>query len=404
MIGDYFRLAVDSIRHRQLRSWLTILGIVIGISLVVTMISLGEGMKGAVSQQLSRFGPDTLVVFPGKEANLFSGFFGGLHLEDDDVDVVKNTKGVDIAFPVLIKTIRIEFGDKDKQTLLHGLPSKESEKFLKDFQGWELADGRWFRDKSNEIVIGFKLAKEGFKEDDKGKEIRLNQKVEIDGEKFTVVGIIASLGEREHDFAGYISLDKLRDIIGSSEKEVTNIDIKAAPGVDPNEVAERIKKNLKRSRDAEDFAVLTSERMGNIAGNIIAVIEVVLLGLAVIALVVGGIGIMNTMYTGVLERTKEIGVMKAIGARNRDIGLIFLMEAGIIGLVGGSIGLAIGVSIAKIVEFIAHQNGLSLLSAYINIWLILFGLGFSFVIGCIAGILPAMQASKLKPVDAVRYE
>src|SRR3989338_5252759 len=369
MIGDYFRLAVDSIRHRQLRSWLTILGIVIGISFVVTMISLGEGMKGAVSQQLSRFGPDTLVVFPGKEANLFSGFFGGLHLEDDDVDVVKNTKGVDIAFPVLIKTIRIEFGDKD-----------------------------------NEIVIGFKLAKEGFKEDDKGKEIRLNQKVEIDGEKFTVVGIIASLGEREHDFAGYISLDKLRDIIGSSEKEVTNIDIKAAPGVDPNEVAERIKKNLKRSRDAEDFAVLTSERMGNIAGNIIAVIEVVLLGLAVIALVVGGIGIMNTMYTGVLERTKEIGVMKAIGARNRDIGLIFLMEAGIIGLVGGSIGLAIGVSIAKIVEFIAHQNGLSLLSAYINIWLILFGLGFSFVIGCIAGILPAMQASKLKPVDALRYE
>src|SRR3989338_2107468 len=404
MIGDYFRLAVDSIRHRQLRSWLTILGIVIGISLVVTMISLGEGMKGAVSQQLSRFGPDTLVVFPGKEANLFSGFFGGLHLEDDDVDVVKNTKGVDIAFPVLIKTIRIEFGDKDKQTLLHGLPSKESEKFLKDFQGWELADGRWFRDKSNEIVIGFKLAKEGFKEDDKGKEIRLNQKVEIDGEKFTVVGIIASLEYRHHDFAGYISLDKLRDIIGSSEKEVTNIDIKAAPGVDPNEVAERIKKNLKRSRDAEDFAVLTIERMGNIAGNIIAVIEVVLLGLAVIALVVGGIGIMNTMYTGVLERTKEIGVMKAIGARNRDIGLIFLMEAGIIGLVGGSIGLAIGVSIAKIVEFIAHQNGLSLLSAYINIWLILFGLGFSFVIGCIAGILPAMQASKLKPVDALRYE
>jgi putative ABC transport system permease protein len=126
---------------------------------------------------------------------------------------------------------------------------------------------------------------------------------------------------------------------------------------------------------------------------------------ASIAILVGGIGIMNTMYTSVRERTKEIGILKAVGARKRNIITIFLFEAGIIGLIGGVGGVALGLLLALSVQmFLAKSGSVFFLEAHISIWLILFGLGFSFVVGCLSGYLPARQAAKLEPVDALRYE
>ena len=144
--------------------------------------------------------------------------------------------------------------------------------------------------------------------------------------------------------------------------------------------------------------------MTDIVGSIMGLIQVVIFGFASIAIVVGGIGIMNTMYTSVHERIREIGIMKAVGAKNKTIILIFLIESGIFGLAGGLGGIVLGLGLAKIVEIYCQTQNLFLLKASITPQLVLFGLAFSFLVGCISGFLPARSAAKLKPVEALRYE
>jgi len=175
------------------------------------------------------------------------------------------------------------------------------------------------------------------------------------------------------------------------------------------QVAERIEKKMRKERDEEEgeesFAVSTSEQILETFGSILDVVSAILIGIAAISLLVGGIGIMNTMYTSVLERTKEIGTMKAIGARNKDILLIFLFESGLIGLIGGIIGLTIGMGISKAVEYaIVNFYSIALLKITFDPLLIIGVLAFSFIVGSFAGVLPAIQASRLKPVDALRHE
>ncbi|HIE33536.1 MAG TPA: FtsX-like permease family protein [Candidatus Altiarchaeales archaeon] len=150
---------------------------------------------------------------------------------------------------------------------------------------------------------------------------------------------------------------------------------------------------------------MTTEQVRETVNSILLVIQIVVIGIAAISLIVGGVGIMNSMYTSVLERTREIGVMKAIGARNSDIMLLFLIESGIIGLVGGIIGCLIGVGLAKGVEFVATQElSTAILKASITPGLIIGALIFSFMVGCISGLLPAKGAAEMNPIDALRYE
>ena len=165
----------------------------------------------------------------------------------------------------------------------------------------------------------------------------------------------------------------------------------------------KIEKELKQKRDDTNFQVLTAAQIVEQINNVLGIVQVVLVGIAMISLIVGAIGILNSMYTSVLERTKDIGIMKAVGARNSDILKIFLIESGLMGFVGGIFGIILGIVVALIVGEIASNSGFLLLIK-IEIPLLLFGLLFSFLVGMISGTLPAYQASKLKPVDALRYE
>ena len=174
-------------------------------------------------------------------------------------------------------------------------------------------------------------------------------------------------------------------------------------------MAEDIEEELRDERNEkegqETFSVQSFSQLLETFTDIFAVIQAVFVGIAAISLVVGGIGIMNTMYTSVLERTKEIGTMKAVGAKNSDIFKIFLFESGLLGLVGGTIGILMGMGIAKSVEYIAMiQLGSPFIKAVFGLPLIIGALTFSFLVGTISGVLPAMQAAKLKPADALRYE
>ncbi len=180
-------------------------------------------------------------------------------------------------------------------------------------------------------------------------------------------------------------------------------------GEDILQIADRVERRLRSSREVtektQDFTILTPEQLLESFGTILNIITSFLGGIAAISLVVGGIGIANTMYTSVLERRKEIGVMKAIGAKNSDITSIFLIESGVLGLIGGLIGVILGILAGKIIEFIAiNQLGTNLLTIATPTWLIVTCLAFAFLAGAISGTLPAIQASKIKPTEALRYE
>jgi putative ABC transport system permease protein len=184
--------------------------------------------------------------------------------------------------------------------------------------------------------------------------------------------------------------------------------VQVKKGFDPDKVAGDIKKYLRKSRGQkegeEDFTVQTSEQLAESFSTVFTIVQVVLIGLASISLLVGGIGIMNTMFTSVLERTREIGVMKAIGARNSDIMKIFLIEAGLLCTIGGGIGIILGIGISKLIQYVAAQAGMGIIQAYFPWYLIVGALAFSFLVGTLSGIFPARRAAKLKPVDALRYE
>jgi putative ABC transport system permease protein len=198
-------------------------------------------------------------------------------------------------------------------------------------------------------------------------------------------------------------------VLFNSGDRVDYIVVQINEGDNIKDVAAAVEKKLRTFRGVnektQDFSILTPEELLNSFQSILVIITAFLISVAGISLVVGAIGIANTMYTSVLERTKEIGVMKAIGARNSDILLIFVIEAGLIGMVGGILGVALGIGVSKAMEYVAiNQLGTNLLRAAIPPYLVIGCIFFAFIIGAVSGILPARHASKIKVVDAIRYE
>jgi len=198
----------------------------------------------------------------------------------------------------------------------------------------------------------------------------------------------------------------MREILNAPEA----YDILAAstqPGFNLDTLTLNAQKELRKSRNVqegkEDFTIQTPEQLLGTLNIILSIVQGVLVGIATISLVIGGIGIMNTMYTAVVERTREIGILKSIGATPKTIMTLFLIESGLLGLMGGIIGVILGIGIAKLVEYLAAQAfGSSLIQATISPTVIIFSLLFAFIVGAISGALPAKQAAKLNPVDALR--
>jgi len=240
-----------------------------------------------------------------------------------------------------------------------------------------------------------------------GKQIKLRDKILINNQEFEVVGFWDKIGNPSDDQTVTVT-SEMADELYNLDDEVNMIWARVDAGEDVSKIGEDVKKALRDYRNLEkgkeDFTVQTPEDLMESFGTILSIVQGVLIGIAAISLLVGGVGIMNTMYTAVLERTNEIGIMKAIGAKNSDILQIFLIEAGTMGMVGGMIGIAIGYGLGKAVQFIATQAGIEFFRASFPWYLIIGALAFSFLVGCIAGALPAIRASKLKPVDALRYE
>jgi putative ABC transport system permease protein len=402
MIKDFFKFAINSVEHRRLRSWLTILGIVIGVAAVVSLISISQGMQKAIEDQMAVLGTDNILIMPGG-GNMMTSF-GGMStstLTQHDIDLIRGVRGVDHAFGMVYKYARVTYKDETKSIMVIGMPTDtESSWFIRKFN----ITSRYPQtgDRYNAIVGADYPKAVTF-----DKALNVGGKIEIENQSFKIVGVLQEIGNRQDDSQIYIPIAIAQDMFDVHDN-FGMVYVKAKAGANVSKVAEDILQEMRHDRDEkkgeESFSVQTSEQLASTIGSILGIIGTILIGIASIALLVGGVGIMNTMYTSVLERTREIGIMKAVGAKNSDIMLIFLVESGLLGLIGGIIGVLLGAGMAIAAQTYASYAGYPMLKALITPNLVAFGLLFSFTMGAISGFLPARQASKMKPADALRYE
>ncbi len=402
MWKDYFFIAFGSLRKRFLRTSLTMLGIFIGIASVVALISLGQGMQNAINGQFASIGTDKVTV-QGADAGFGPpGQNTAGVIDESDLRIVRSTQGVDRAAGRLLKSVTTEFNDEVRVIFASSLPHDvEGRDLVEDSLNLELFSGRLLKSAdSGKIVLGNGVWTEAFDE-----QIVVGDKIILNGKTFDVVGVLDKGAAFAND-ALFLNERDMRDIVDVNNDEFSMIVSQVSPGAVPSEVADRVERAMRRDRGQkegfEDFRVSTSEELINSINTILGVVQAVFIGIAAISLLVGGIGIMNTMYTSVLERTREIGIMKAIGARNSDILWIFLLESGLLGMAGGAIGVVLGMGMSKAVELAGRQVLGDLLTASFPLWLIVGALMFAFVIGCISGVFPAKEASSKSPVDALR--
>ncbi|VVB59352.1 MacB-like periplasmic core domain protein [uncultured archaeon] len=395
MFLEYFRLTLKNIRHRRMRSWLTILGIIIGVAAVVSLISIGQGLQNAISAQFSQLGTETILVVPKGLQGPPSGSTG---ITTDDVKTLEKMPYFDFVTPVDLNTGQVEYKRETKFIQVIGFPTSNAEKRFEG-QNFAIAEGRYFNSgEKYGAILGYKTAKSGFE-----KEVLVRSRIKINGVDFTVDGIFNQMGNPSNDNAIYISIDTARTVF-NKPNDVSEIILRVKPGTDIAVVSDNIKRELKRARGNENFDVFTPDQILKQASTVLGIVQLILVGIAAISLLVGAIGIMNTMYTSVLERTKEIGIMKAIGATNYDIGFIFLTESGVLGLIGGTIGVIIGSGVAELVGAVAKASGFGLLLIILDPVVIGGALLFAFVIGALSGLMPARHAASLQPVEALRYE
>lgn len=387
---DSAAIVLRNTAQRKLRSYLTILGIVIGVASIVALVTVSQSLEKSIQSAFEDFGTDKINVFPG------DGSFGlSRGLNTEDIDVVERARGIEWATGFLMKSARVEYRGESQVVFIQGWDADEAPLLFEEF-GIDLAEGRPFSSDGNRIVIGDRLAHDLYARD-----IAVGTKLEIEGQDFEVVGIMKSMGNPQDDSSVIMPLDTLRDVF-DDPTGVSFITAQVLSGFDVNDAAENVDRELSRERSEESYDVATAEQFLEQLSVILGILQGVLVGIATISLIVGSVGIASSMYTSVIERTREVGIMKAVGATNQDITTMFLIEAGFIGFVGGLIGVALGFLIAQGIGVAADQSGFGILEITLDLSLVIFGVAFAVVVGMLSGYLPARQAASLKPVDALR--
>ena len=394
MIKDYVTFAWNGMAHRGLRSWLTIIGIVIGVAAIVSLITLGQGMQNAVEEQFEKLGIRNIRIIPGSLSGPPSAFFV---LDNEIIDKTEAVGVVEYVDKVMIGSGVLGFNNQEKFVTVMGYDVALADKGFADVD-INAESGRLFLPGDRGVlIVGSNIGKNLF-----DRQISAKNRIDLNNEKFRVIGIFSETGT-DIDDRVYVPLKDAREMF-NRPNDINILVVHVKDGIDINDAQQTIERELLRSFDDEDFDILTPAQILNEINAILGAIQSVVAGIAAISLLVGAVGIMNSMFTSVLERTRDIGLMKAVGARNFHIAAIFLTEAGIMGTIGGVLGILFGMTLAYGVGFAAKASGFPLLSIKLDPFTVLVALVVSFVVGAIAGLLPAMQAAGLKPVDALRYE
>ena len=407
------KLAVNSLMKRKLRSWLTMLGVVIGVAAIVSLVSVATGMNQSISSRLNTFGANILQISPGgtQASRTGPGMMGGIGdggeqrnfdpsvfgrqsatLTSTDERLVQQVSGVAYASGTINGNARVSYKTKNASVTILGVDP---------LSYWEtttsnLSSGRLLSSSdTSSVIIGSRVYNQTFQAD------LLNEYIKIDGKSFHVVG------ELQSSTSSFSSADNTIIMPISAAKSILNkttlssIMVAVADDADISAVSDDITTALLSSHhvtsDKQDFTVTSQETMQSTISAITGTMTIFLGGIGAISLLVGAIGVANTMFMSVLERTKEIGILKAIGMTSGDITMLFLIESALIGLIGGVLGvmLSFGASFAMTMAGI---------SSVITLELAALAVVFSAFVGVASGVAPARNAAKLEPIEALSYE
>jgi len=405
MIKDFVVLAYKNLRRRGLRSYLTLLGIFIGIAVVVVLVSLGDGLRMAVNAQFNVGSTQVLTVQAGGLTGYGPPGSGVVTpLTKEDADAIEKINNVEMVIPRNLATLKAEFNNKLSVSYAATLPKGKNRDLIFETLDLEVQYGQKLKDTdTNKVVLGNDFLdkdKNGF-----GKAMKVGDKIVLNEKEFRVTGILAKKGSFIMDKIILMDEDELRALIGESDKvDIIAVRVNSKDAMD--QVKTDIEKLLRQRRNVkegeEDFSVSTPQAMLATVNQVLLGVQIFIVIIALISIVVGAIGIVNTMTTSVLERKKEIGIMKAIGAKNSDIFLQFFVEAGMLGLIGGILGIIAGTILGYIGGLGINSFIGSTMRPNIDFTFLVLVLAGSFSVGAIAGISPAMKAAKQRPVEALR--
>ncbi|MEK6953159.1 MAG: ABC transporter permease [Nanoarchaeota archaeon] len=394
----FFKSALFNFARNKMRTLLTSLGILIGVLSVILLIALGLGFKKYINQQFESLALNLLRILPGKI--LAGGGFRGppglttTRFEEKDLIDLKKVREAEYVVPAFTKTVVVTVG---KESELTDVYSSSAEIF--EALNLTATDGILFTKedvdkRSKVVVIGPKIAEKLFKR----KDLSLDRFVKIEKQRFKVIGVLKSFGGGfgGPDLDSYIYMPYKTGYVLNKDKKFIAFIVKVKDGVELSVAKEELNKAMLKNYEEDEFSIIEQAELVNAISSIFNVLNSVLVAIAGISLVVGGIGIMNIMYVTVTERIKEIGIRRAIGARRSDILNQFLVESVVLSLFGGILGLLL----AWIIVFFVQR----FFPAYINATTVVVALGVSTAIGVIFGVFPARKAAELSPIEAIRYE
>lgn len=395
-INETIRSSITAIIANKLRSFLTILGIVIGVMSVILLVSVVSGLQIYITEQIQGLGSNLMFVIPGKVGG-GRGPGGGQAnklLLTDSANLKTRLQGQAEVSAVIQKVGTLKNGSKnDKDVTISGVESN----YTKLISAIKFDKGRFFSASEADggrhvAVIGKTVVTKLFPSSDP-----IGKEIDIVNIKYTVIGVTQARGSTfgiDQDNAVYIPL-----IAAQKQFGITNpntIYLSANDPANVKNVQDKATQILGKRLTEDDFSIMTQEQTLSTISQITGVLTVALGGIAAISLLVGGIGVMNIMLVSVTERTREIGLRKALGAKPNDIRNQFIIEAVILSSIGGAVGIALGMFFAAIIN--------NFITTVTPLWSVLLSFGFSMVVGVVFGVLPAINASKLDPIQALRYE
>jgi len=402
-----FRIALRALGRNKLRAVLTMLGIIIGVGAVIAMVAIGEGAKATIRSQIASLGTNVLIIIPG--ATTVGGVRGGLGTistltVDDADDIEKKVGSVTMVMYGSRSVLQVIGENKNWSTIVQGVGPE----YL-DMREWKTVSGRNFT--AAELDAASKVALLGLTVSDTlfGSEDPVGKIVRIKRSPFTVVGVLERKGQspqgQDQDDTVIMPITTLqKKLYASAHAGTVGVIMVQAVDGDSVKEAERQVVALLRQRhrigpgQEDDFSVRNLSEMLALAESATRIMSLLLGGIASVSLVVGGIGIMNIMLVSVTERTREIGIRMAVGARERDILSQFLIEAVLLALTGGAVGIVLGCAGAVLISRFAGWSTVISPSA------VVLAFGFSAAVGIFFGFYPARKASRLDPIEALRYE
>ncbi|PKQ16825.1 MAG: permease [Actinobacteria bacterium HGW-Actinobacteria-7] len=395
---ESFRIALRALTANKVRSALTMLGVIIGVAAVILLVAIGSGVQQEITGQIEGLGSNLLFVFPGNFSGGGGGGAGGPGVEIqkrfnmDDAQLVQRRLGAEaIVVPVVQGPAVLKSGNRTLRTTIAGANQAGDQVFNSTYVAGRHYSRSEYSSGARVVMLGATPSKELFPgQNPVGRELTVN------GERFTVIAQLAAMGgtlSGDQDNQIYMPATTAQRLLGS--RDLSSIIIKA---IDPKKI-DLIKaqtQQVLRPKFGEEFTVFTQEQTLGLLSSLLGTLTVMLAGIAGISLLVGGIGIMNIMLVSVSERTREIGIRKAVGARTHDILSQFVIEAVVLSVSGGVIGIALGwAGAAALTRFVPTQ---------VTWWAVTLAFFFSAAVGIFFGVYPAWKASRLDPIEALRYE